>query len=88
LTDPPTLGGACVGLGAVGIRGFPPTFGATPGLTPTGGPGLGLLTKGGGTLAAEAVDVVVSSEVEGVLFQGVVVPFAGPIPGKTETGLA
>jgi len=72
------------GLDVVGSGGFVPILGTTPGLEPTG-VGLGLLVKVGGILADVFVD---SCEVSENFFQGVEVPFAGPIPGKTETGFA
>ena len=95
-TDPPGLGGAAgVGLGAVGIGGFPPTLGVTEGLAPTtgGAGGLGLLDRGGGgTLPVDTLEGLEfsckSSDVEGIFFQGAAVPLAGFIPGKTDTGLA
>lgn len=90
--DPPCLGGAAgVGLGAIGIGGFPPTFGAREGLAPTigGAGGLGLLDIGGGTLPTETLKgLEFSCDSSVVFFQGAAVPFAGLIPGKTETGLA
>jgi len=70
------------GLDEAGIAGFAPNLGTT-GLEPTG-VGLGLLVKGGGTLF---VDSLVTG-LEGGFFQGVEVPLAGAIPGKTETGFA
>ena len=77
-----------MGLGAEGIAGLaPPTAGFAPGagglgLDATGGGGFGANELAGRELAGEA------SELEGVFFHGAADPLAGPIPGKTETGLA
>lgn len=68
------------GLDVAGSGGFVPIL---PGLEPTG-VGLGLLD--GGILADVFVDSCEVSEAN--FFQGVEVPFALPIPGKTETGFA
>jgi hypothetical protein len=58
-----------------------------------GGPGFGLVAIGGGGLLARELDglELVSDgpfEVLASFFHGVVDPLEGPIPGKTETGLA
>lgn len=89
---------ALVGLGAVGIGGFPGTFGPpAPGFAPMGGAGLGLVATGGGGLGAIELDGRELDGLEfddalsltcGVFFQGVAEPLAGPIPGNTEIGLA
>jgi hypothetical protein len=78
-----------VGLGAVGIGGFA----GGPGLAATGGPGFGFTATGGGGLSASTLEGLEFASkslapVEGALFQGVVDPFEGAIPGNTETGLA
>lgn len=85
------MGAVGVGLGAAGIGGFAPTFGA-PGLAPTAG-GLGFEAMGGGGLEANALD---GRELAGELsefdvafiFHGAAVPFPAAIPGNTDTGLA
>ena len=80
------------GLGAVGIGGFPGIFGA-PGFAPTGG-GLGFAAMGGGTLFKElfgrepaGLDPPESPPLACAFFHGAAEPFAGPIPGNTDTGL-
>lgn len=73
---------------ADGTTGFMGGFGA-PGLAPTGG-GLGFTASGGGGLFANELDGLEfagEGSAEG-FFHGVVVPFDGPIPGNTDTGLA
>lgn len=79
-----------VGLGAATTGGFPPTLGATLGLDPIGGEGLGLLVNDGGPLAEVLVDDCEPSAAapEADFFQGVANPFAGAMPGKTEIGFA
>jgi len=99
---PPGFGGAgaAPGLTAVGIGGLPPTglaagFGGAPGFAAIGG-GLGLFAIGGGGLAArelpglELAGVLLDEAlaVPGVFFHGVADPLDGPMPGKTDTGLA
>jgi hypothetical protein len=74
-----------------------------PGLAPTGGGlgaaglaatgrGFGLAATGGGALPPVGVDdlgLSVEAEVGAIdFFQGVADPFAGAIPGNTDTGLA
>jgi hypothetical protein len=97
---PPCLGGArgvdAAGLGAAGTGGLPGIFGA-PGFAANGGAtGFGLTATGGGAfpVANELPGRELAAELspnpleEGVFFHGVADPFAGPIPGKTDTGFA
>jgi len=96
---PPGLGGA-LGLGADVIGGLPPAglaaggLGGTPGFAATGG-GFGLFAIGGGLAARELAGLelagVLSDKVFDVssdFFQGIAEPLDGPMPGKTDTGLA
>jgi hypothetical protein len=94
LATPPPRGADAppgLGLGTFGIGGLPPV-----GFAAVGGPGFGLVAIGGGGLLAKELDgleliCVVSDgpfEVLAFFFHGVVDPLEGPIPGKTETGLA
>jgi len=80
------------GLGAVGIGGLLGGLG-TPGFAAIGGAeGFGLDAIGGGGLLAKELDGLElageSSEADGAFFHGVADPLEGPIPGKTEIGLA
>ena len=94
-------GAAAGGRDAVGTGGLPGTLGA-PGFAPTGGgAGLGFEATGGGGACLPANELP-GLECAGVLscedpfdsaagmffFQGVADPFAGIIPGKTDTGFA
>lgn len=101
---PPTIAGFCtdpglfeavgVGLLAVGIGGL-----AAPGLAPTAGglgaagfpatgEGLGLDATGGGTLPAAGAGFAAFEAGALGFFHGVADPFAGAIPGNTDTGFA
>lgn len=82
----------------MGTGGLPGALGA-PGLLATGGAGgFGLFATGGGggfpaseLPGREFVGVLSAAEPfvdDGAFFQGVAEPFAGIIPGKTDTGLA
>ena len=90
-----------VGRWAVGIGGLPGIFGGPPlppdtlGFEAIGGPGFGFVATGGGGLlpneefGREALgELSVESCGVCVFFHGVAEPFEGPMPGKTETGLA
>lgn len=79
-----------MGLGALGTGGLPGTLGAGFDAR-AGGGGFGLAATGGGGLGAEELDgreLSEDSAADNVFFQGVADPFAGPMPGKTETGFA
>jgi hypothetical protein len=73
------------------MGGFPPL---TAGLAATGGAGLGFVATGGGDLAAAGLPGREPAGLESLsalwvaFFHGAAEPFAGAIPGKTETGLA
>lgn len=93
LTPPPGRGGPAVetGLGAVGTGGLPGFGFAATG----GGAGLGFVATAGGLGANElpgrelaGVLSADASVAAAVFFHGVADPFAGIIPGKTDTGLA
>jgi len=75
------------GLEAAGTGGLPGTF-AAPGLAPTGG-GLGFTATGGpGGFGADTLEIWEPPlDIDG-FFHGVGDPLEGPMPGKTETGLA
>lgn len=101
LTPPPGRGAGVApadGRGAVGIGGFPGTFGPPgPGFAATGGGGLGFEATGGGGLGAKELDGRELAGLEsvdapllacGVFFHGAAEPFDGPIPGKTAMGFA
>jgi hypothetical protein len=85
---------AAGGRGAVGTGGLPGILGA--GFAATGGAvGFGLAATGGGGLPARelpgrelAGDSEGEAEAGVVFFQGAADPFAGTIPGNTETGFA
>lgn len=100
LTPPPGRGAGVApagGLGAVGIGGFPGTFGPpAAGFAATGGGGFGFEATGGGGLEAIELDGRELAGLEsvdapllacGAFFHGVAEPFDGPIPGKTDIGL-
>lgn len=86
------MGAVGVGLGAPGIGGFAPTFGA-PGLAATTG-GLGFEATGGGGLETNELDgrelsgELSEFDIVAFVFHGAAVPFPAAIPGNTDTGLA
>lgn len=86
--------GAAEGRAALGTGGFAPTLGGAPGFAPTTG-GFGFVPTGGGA-AFPAPSALAGRELPGesspalltFFFHGAADPFAGPIPGNTDTGFA